>query len=359
MAFMNSNKTFLPPLWILTLAGVILFIWLLVSLKEIVTLLVVSYCIAYVMNPALCNLEARRIPRAAGFVLILLLMALAASLLGIIALPTLAREYRALANNFPEYFELARQRADFLFSYAVDYLPENLVDEDGAFSLMAALPEVNEEMLRRAGRALVATLLSGYSVTLAIINMLLLPFLLFYIAVDFQKINFWFLSFFSVLKRPKVLEIAREIDVQVSGFIKAQVLVGFILFVLYAFGLWLIGVELWFLLALITGFGNIIPYLGFTVGIVLTSVMTLVTFGTFSPLLSVWAYFAVVQTVESIYLTPKIQGDKVGLSPLVVILAIVAGGKLFGLLGIFLAVPATAIIRVLGKKTHKWLIHVG
>jgi len=95
------------------------------------------------------------------------------------------------------------------------------------------------------------------------------------------------------------------------------------------------------------------------VGIVLTSVMTLVTFGTFSPLLSVWAYFAVVQTVESIYLTPKIQGDKVGLSPLVVILAIVAGGKLFGLLGIFLAVPAAAIIRVLGQKTHKWLIHAG
>jgi len=231
---MNSNKTFLPPLWILTLAGVILFIWLLVSLKEIVTLLVVSYCIAYVMNPTLCSLEARRIPRTAGFVLILLSMAIAASLLGIIALPTLVREYRSLADNFPEYFELARQRADFFISYAVDYLPENLVDEDGAFSIMAALPEGIEEMLRRAGRALVATLLSGYSVTLAIINMLLLPFLVFYIAVDFQKINFWFLSFFSALKRTRVSKIAREIDVQVSGFIKAQVLVGFILFSFYS-----------------------------------------------------------------------------------------------------------------------------
>jgi len=353
----KSNNSFLPPLWVLSLVGVLLLVWLLVSLKEIVTLLVVSYCIAYVLNPGLNRLEAKKIPRALGFVIIMTSLALIGVLLGITALPTLAREYRALADNFPQYLELARQRFDFLISYAIDYLPENFVAEDGSFSVMALLPEVNEEMLARGGRALVATLLGGYSVTLTIINLLLLPFLVFYIAIDFKKINLWFLSFFSSLKRARVTKVALEIDTQVSGFIKAQVIVGFILFVLYAFGLWLIGVELWLLLALIAGFGNIIPYLGFIVGIVLTSIMTLVTFGTFSPLFQVWAYFAVVQTVESIYITPKIQGDKVGLSPLVVILSIVAGGKLFGLLGVFLAVPAAAVIRVLGGRVHKWLLH--
>jgi predicted PurR-regulated permease PerM len=115
-------------------------------------------------------------------------------------------------------------------------------------------------------------------------------------------------------------------------------------------------VELWFLLALIAGFGNLIPYLGFLTGIVLSSIMALVTFGDTEHLVQVLILFGIVQALEGTLITPRIVGNKVGLSPLAVILAIFAGGKLFGLLGVFLAVPVAAALRVIWRYLHRWLI---
>jgi predicted PurR-regulated permease PerM len=126
--------------------------------------------------------------------------------------------------------------------------------------------------------------------------------------------------------------------------------------VLYAIGLWAIGVELWILLAIISGFGAIIPYMGFLVGIVLSLVMALVTFGDLSHVLQVVGLFLIIQFIEGWVITPKIVGEKVGLSPIIVILAILAAGHLFGLLGVFLAVPGAAVLRVLLRHAHQWVI---
>jgi predicted PurR-regulated permease PerM len=84
--------------------------------------------------------------------------------------------------------------------------------------------------------------------------------------------------------------------------------------------------------------------------------MAVVTFGVFTHVLMVWGLFAVVQFMEGTFITPKIMGESVGLSPLAVILAIVAGGSLFGLLGIFLAVPGAAVCKVLAKHTYRWVL---
>ncbi|MBN8550702.1 MAG: AI-2E family transporter, partial [Deltaproteobacteria bacterium] len=166
----------------------------------------------------------------------------------------------------------------------------------------------------------------------------------------------WVLSLFPSSRRRRVAEVAREIDGHISAFVRGQLTVGTILFVLYLIGLGIVGVELWFLLAVIAGFGAIIPYMGFLAGIVLSSIMALATFGDVSHLIQVWGVFFVVQFLEGTFITPKVVGDKVGLSPLVVILAIVAGGQLFGLLGVFLAVPGAAVARVLLRHLHLWLV---
>jgi predicted PurR-regulated permease PerM len=153
-----------------------------------------------------------------------------------------------------------------------------------------------------------------------------------------------------------VRDIALEIDSYVSAFVRGQFMIGTILFLLYGAGLWFVGVELWLLLALIAGFGNIVPYLGFLAGIVLSTLMALVTFGDFAHVVQVWVVFAIVQGLEGTVITPRILGEKVGLSPLAVILALVVGGQLFGLLGVFLAVPAAAALRVLGGYLHGRLV---
>jgi predicted PurR-regulated permease PerM len=126
--------------------------------------------------------------------------------------------------------------------------------------------------------------------------------------------------------------------------------------VLYAIGLGLVGVDLWLLLAAIAGFGNMVPYLGTAVGLTLSCIMAVVTFGDVPHIAWVLVVFAVVQFLEGMIITPRIMGESVGLSPLVIILSLFAGGQLFGLLGIFLAIPAAATLRVLARYSYRWAV---
>ena len=179
---------------------------------------------------------------------------------------------------------------------------------------------------------------------------------MFYLAVDLPKLHESVSALVPVTRRKRFQEVFREIDRYVSAFVRGQILVCSVLFVLYAVGLGLVGVDLWLLLAAISGFGNIVPYVGFLTGIVLSSLMALVTFGDFTHVAWVWCVYAVVQALEGMVISPRILGGSVGLSPLVIILALFAGGQLFGLLGIFLAVPAAAALRVIARSSYDWLV---
>ena len=355
MSRAKDTVSVLPPPWITLLGAIAVGVWLIVQLKEIVVLLVVAYAIAYIIAPLLGGLERRRIPRAVGFFLIGGGLVVALFLLGITAIPTLEREYQKLAANLPQYVEVARERVGGLVTTLKDHLPTRFLPaptETGA----PAIPGVPSGAVEKLLRGATAALLSGYSLTLTILNLALLPFLTFYIAVDFNALHRQALALFPVGARRRVRDIALEIDSYVSAFVRGQFMIGTILFLLYGAGLWFVGVELWLLLALIAGFGNIVPYLGFLAGIVLSTLMALVTFGDFAHVVQVWVVFAIVQGLEGTVITPRILGEKVGLSPLAVILALVVGGQLFGLLGVFLAVPAAAALRVLGGYLHGRLV---
>jgi predicted PurR-regulated permease PerM len=135
----------------------------------------------------------------------------------------------------------------------------------------------------------------------------------------------------------RITAIGGEINGYVSAFVRGQITIGVILTALYAVGLGaFVGVELWFLIAVIAGMGSLIPYFGLITGVLLGSIMALVTFGDLQHLIYTWLVFIVVQFVTDTFITPKVVGAGVGLSPLVVILALLAGGQLFGLLGLFL-----------------------
>lgn len=352
-----AKESLLPPRWLLALIGTAAFVWLLVALKEIVAMLVLGYAIAYAIDPMLRHLERRKISRSVGFFVLCGLFLIAIFLLVITAVPTILREYDKLAENFPEYVRLAVERGGPILSDLRSHLPSKL-RADGRFLTDPSdlLSHINGETIHGLISGLGRALLQGYSVTLTVLNFLLLPFIAFYLAVDLPVFHAWALRLFPTSRRQHVAQIAREIDGYVSAFVRGQFTVGTILFTLYCIGLGIIGVELWFLLAVISGFGAIIPYLGFLVGIVLSSIMALATFGDVSHLLQVIGVYLVVQFMEGTFITPNVVGDRVGLSPLVVILAIVAGGQLFGILGVILAVPGAAVARVLMKHLHAWLV---
>ena len=184
-------------------------------------------------------------------------------------------------------------------------------------------------------------------------NLILVPVVTFYLLRDWDvmmaKVN-------RLLPRniePKVSLWASECDEVLGAFMKGQLLVMFALGVIYAIGLWLVGLDLALLVGMIAGLASIVPYMGFIIGIVVAGVAAFIQFQDPVVLAYVGAVFMVGQMLEGMLLTPLLVGDRIGLHPVAVIFAIMAGGQLFGFVGILLALPVAAVIMVLLRHLHE------
>ena len=190
-------------------------------------------------------------------------------------------------------------------------------------------------------------MLKGYSFALAVVNLFLLPFFVFYITRDLEQMHRFVGGFFSPDSRGRIARVGQEILRHVYAFFEGQLTVCAILAVLYAIGLSLVGLPWAVIVGTITGLLNIIPYLGVGIGLVLATVITLVSEPTVFQFALVYGVFIAVQTLEGSFITPKIVGESVGIHPLGVMVALIIGGELLGLLGLIIAIPAAASVRVL------------
>ncbi|MDB6163267.1 MAG: hypothetical protein JWL98_699, partial [Xanthomonadaceae bacterium] len=154
-----------------------------------------------------------------------------------------------------------------------------------------------------------------------------------------------------------VARLAGESDEVLGGFLRGQLLVMLILGGVYASGLWLVGLDLGILIGLIAGLLTFVPYLGPATVIILGGIAALVQFGDWQHVAGVAAVFGVGQVVESAWLTPSLVGDRIGLHPAAVIFAVLAGGQLFGFLGMLLALPVAAVTNVLLRYAHARYTH--
>jgi predicted PurR-regulated permease PerM len=145
-----------------------------------------------------------------------------------------------------------------------------------------------------------------------------------------------------------------EIDAVLRGFIRGQLSVCAILAVLYSIGLYFIDIDLAIAIGTLAGITFIIPYVGTIIGICLSVVMALLKFHDMLHPLLCLGWFCLVQTLEGMVITPKIVGDTVGLHPLVAIIALLIGGQMFGIMGMLLAVPATAVLQVFLRSLAAW-----
>jgi predicted PurR-regulated permease PerM len=354
------RESFLPPLWVLTSVALVAAVWLTVQLKELLVLVVVGYFIAYAIDPLLHRLERRGIHRGIGIWVLLGLFVAAVGIFAVTTIPTVVAEYHKLMENLSRYVQVGREKLGPYLDQLREMLPADIAQIPESSEVLSSISSlasnVSGDTVKNVLRAVGGTLLRGYSLTLTIVNIALLPFIVYYLAVDMPHIHSFCARMVPITKRRKFESLFGEIDAYVSAFVRGQALVCCILFVLYAVGLGALRVDLWLLLAAISGFGNIIPYVGFLSGIILSSLMALVTYGDFIHVAYVWGVYGAVQALEGTLITPRILGDSVGLSPLVIILALFAGGQLFGLLGVFLAVPAAAALRVIVRHAYEWAL---
>ena len=175
------------------------------------------------------------------------------------------------------------------------------------------------------------------------------PLVAFYLLRDWdlitEKIDVWLPR----RAQPKIREQAGAIDDTLAAFVRGQSSVCLILALFYGIGLTLVGLKSGLLVGFGAGFISFVPYVGAAVGLTVGLVIALFQFSEWLPIVIVAAIFLVGQTLESYVFTPKLVGNRVGLHPVWVIFALLAGGTLFGFTGVLLAVPMAAITGVLTR----------
>lgn len=314
-----------------------------------------SVALAYLLNPIVQQCEKWGLSRAVSAAAAILIVSLVMATFLAYVIPDLwAESSKAgakIASNFtPE--NAVQQRALLKrFSPALErvagdrierFLSEPVAVIEQATSSTKTTSE-GKEVTTGGGQSIIWTTVSTS------LDLMLIPFFVFYILVDFARWRDALEDLIPPRFREPFSRLFDESGRILESFVRGQLLIGLIMAAFYAVGFYFLGVPAWAGLALIAGLLNIVPYFGTLFGIVLASGFTLANGGGVWDVAAVWGVFAAVQTIEGYVLTPKIIGGRLNLHPMAVFLGLLIGGKLFGLLGIILAIPGIAIGKVFFK----------
>ncbi|MFC1835749.1 AI-2E family transporter [Thermodesulfobacteriota bacterium] len=330
------------------LVFLILTVWLMILLNSITTMLMVAFFLAYILDPLVDRLEARKIPRFAASLGILLLVVLGFILVIVIVLPTLVHELARFASLAPKYLTVLKDYALKLVDQLNVGLPENWAEMEPILleKGRALLPKLGS-LLDPVSRFASQVLGKAMGAFIILMYMVLTPILAYYLLVSFDDIRQGIVDLIPPYTREPILDKLGEINRALAGFIRGQVIICLILAALYSLGFLIIGIDLAVVLGVLGGLLFIIPYFGTMIAVVGGSLMALAKFGDAAHVVYVLAWIGAVQLLESYVFTPKIVGDAVGLHPVFYILALMVGGQLFGLVGMLVAIPVAAILKVL------------
>ncbi len=322
------------------------FLWLLYLLLPMLAPFLIATILAYICNPLvgrLGNLKLGKLAlgRTIGTIVVMLLLICIMIAVFFIVVPLLQKELLLVIERLPAYITSLHDRLEpWLLRYFGVTLDINV----------AQIQVLLSQHWKTAGNFVGQMLLSVSSHGLAlvgwVVSLLLVPVVLFYLLRDWHGM----VSHIAVLipRRwyKKIGLIAHEIDLVLAEFLRGQLLVMLLMSVFYAAGLWLAGLELAIPIGLIAGLLGFVPYLGITTGIILALLAAALQFTGLGQFIPVLAVFGIGQLLEGVLLTPTLVGDRIGLHPVIVIFALLAGGQLFGFTGVLLALPATAAIAV-------------
>lgn len=331
------------PLWV---AGGAFAAWLALSrLEAVLTPLVLAWFIAYAFDPALDLLERRRVPRVAGILILLAGLSILFAAAGLMIVPALARQIQTAAAALPGY---ARTLQTELGPWVERWTGQPLGGK--AANLVAEASRAVQDILPGlAGRVLPALgkmFASAWGLVSGLLALALIPVMAFYLLLDFNGLGEKAVSLVPLRRQPEARRLLDRADETLGAFVRGQLTVCAVLAVVYSVGLMFVGIDMPWVVGGLAGGFTLVPYLGPLVGVVTGTVLALLKFHDLPHLLGVWGVFSLGQVLEGFVLTPRIVGDRVGLHPLGVLVAILAGGELFGFTGVLLAVPAAAVLRV-------------
>jgi predicted PurR-regulated permease PerM len=303
-----------------------------------------ALAVAYGLNPVVTRLAKRGVPRAAGaagsFAVVLLVVV--AFLMYVVPL------FRDEAGKLPAFFTRASSELLPTVEKALGLNLPGHVHQRTA-ELGAEASKLVESVGPAAGKLLATFAGNTARVIARILGLLVVPVLAFFFLKDYPHL---IARAKALLPRRAAAQVTRrfaEVDGVLSAFVRGQLTVGSILAVLYCTGLSIARIDLAILIGLMTGFGNMVPYLGTAVGMTLALLSLVISWQGPWQLAVVAGTFVVAQVLEGTVITPRVVGERVGLPPVAVIIAVLAFGELFGFVGVLLAVPTSATLKVVLK----------
>ncbi len=335
-----SNRRALVILVALVAAAVLIHL-----LKPILAPFLVGALLAYLGDPLVDRLEARRMSRTLAVCIVFTVLTLSAVITLLLTLPLLIDQLQLLGVRLQALMQWIQ----------VNVLPQIRAQLGEGQSLAEAgqalgrnIGSVGNLLLTVWGRVSGSSLaIMGWFSTLVLI-----PVVTFYLLRDWDILIAKIQDLLPRSIEGRASLIARECDSILGAFIRGQLLVMAALALIYTLGLWVVGLELALVLGLLAGLASIVPYMGFIVGIFAATLAAWFQFHDIWILLQVAIVFGIGQLLEGMVLTPQLVGDRIGLHPVAVIFALLAGAQLFGFVGILLALPAAAVIMVMVRHVH-------
>ena len=323
--------------------GVLLAVIFFYFSRRVLTPFFIAFALAYLLDPVTDRLESLKISRTFS---VLVLMAGVFSLvtgIGLLIFPLLKLQAEHLVSNLPNYIAIMQEWMYPLLGVVGE--PEKI---QGILNReLLKVGELPLKVISSVTSILWGSVAGLFSFILVLANLVIIPVVMFYLLRDYDLINKKMLSFVPARSREQVLSLIKEIDGVLAGFVRGQLMVGLIMAGLYSIGLFFCGTPMSLFIGLLAGLASLVPYLGLVFGFVPAAILTFMQTQDWVLVFGVAGVFAVVQGLEGMIITPRIVGEKIGLHPVAIILAVLLGAEFFGLVGVIVSVPVAAALNVL------------
>ncbi|MEK9135795.1 MAG: AI-2E family transporter, partial [Bacteroidota bacterium] len=334
----------LLALRVMWLASALFLLWFLHSLSGVLAPFVVAFLLAYILNPLVSQLEARRFPRwASSLVSVCLLIGLVV-LVAIFVVPPAIQQFEGIISGVTAIVQdvSAMLQSGRLFEFLSQYgVP---VEKTQSFVVEQLSPRL-EKLLSTLFEGLFGFVSGFSSVVLHLINIIIIPFLLFYMLKDFPHMLDGFALLAPSESRNRVREIGSKVDEILGRYFRGAIIVAIIQGTISAIGLTVIGVKYSLVLGIMTGILNFIPYVGLLASLAVSCIVALLSGEPiFIKVIGVVVLYLSQKLLEAGVLGPKIVGTKVGLHPVMLILCLLVFGYFLGFVGMLIAVPSTALL---------------
>jgi predicted PurR-regulated permease PerM len=327
----------------LVLISIVLCAWILYLLAPVLTPFLIAAFLAYLGDPAVDKLETIRFSRSLSVIFVFLLMSIIGLSLLLILIPLFEDQLTRLITRIPQMITWIQSELLPRLS-SVSGIELSNIDLDSVKNTIASnwkdIGNVIGMVMDRVAQ-------SGHLFLVWFGYLVLVPVVTFYLLRDWDILVAKVHELIPRHYEAVVVKLGKECDAVLAEFFRGQLLLMLAQGVLYSIGLWVAGLEFALLIGILAGLVSFVPYLGFIVGVTVASIAAFMQFHDFIHLVYVFIVFGVGQAIEGMVLSPWLVGERIGLHPVAVIFAVMAGGQLFGFFGILLALPVAAVITVL------------